>query len=165
MKIGVKKRIFAVVVVFFFSGSGIFLLNAADLPVTISPDTIEKSVSLQQREEAVSAREKKLDQRAKELDAVKKEVDGKLEQIAALQKDVEEKLAAIKQEQDASFKNLIKVYSAMSPSKLGPLLNLMTDDNVAKVLRAMKAEQVALIMPKLDSEKAVKVSRLLGRFE
>jgi flagellar motility protein MotE (MotC chaperone) len=111
------------------------------------------------------AREKKLDQRAKELDAVKKEVDGKLEQIAALQKDVEEKLAAIKQEQDASFKNLIKVYSAMSPSKLGPLLNLMTDDNVAKVLRAMKAEQVALIMPKLDSEKAVKVSRLLGRFE
>jgi flagellar motility protein MotE (MotC chaperone) len=41
----------------------------------------------------------------------------------------------------------------------------MTDDNVAKVLRAMKAEQVALIMPKLDSEKAVKVSRLLGRFE
>ena len=46
-----------------------------------------------------------------------------------------------------------------------PLLNQMTDDNVAQVLRAMKPEQVGQIMPKLDSEKAVRVSKLLGRFE
>ncbi|MEW6520920.1 MAG: hypothetical protein AB1461_16060 [Thermodesulfobacteriota bacterium] len=165
MKTAVRKRMLTLFIVVFLSCSGIFLLYAAELPVTISQDEIERTVALQQREEAVAAREKALDQRAKELDAMQKEVDAKLAQIAAIQKNVEEKLAAIKQEQDASFKNLIKVYSAMSPSKLGPLLNQMSDDNVAMILRAMKAEQVALIMPKLDSEKAVKVSRLLGRFE
>jgi flagellar motility protein MotE (MotC chaperone) len=165
MKKGMQRGIFAAALVFFLSGGGIFLLNAADLPVAISPEEIEKSISLQQREEAVAAREKELDRRQQELDAVQKELDGRLEQITALQKDVEAKLAAIRQEQDTSFKNLIKVYSSMSASKIAPLLNQMTDDNVAQVLRAMKPEQVGQIMPKLDSEKAVRVSKLLGRFE
>ena len=64
----------------------------------------------------------------------------------------------------ADFKNLIKVYSTMSATKLSPLLNQMTDENVARILRAMKADQVAKIVPKLESEKAVRVSRLLGKF-
>jgi flagellar motility protein MotE (MotC chaperone) len=149
---------------FLFYG-GLVLLRAEDNGDEVSTKEIELSIALQQREEAVSAREKELAQREKELASVKQELDAKLEQITALQKDVEEKLAAIKQEQDAGFKNLIKVYSAMSPTKLAPLLNQMTDENVTNILRAMKAEQVALIMPKIDSEKAVRVSRLLGRFE
>ena len=53
----------------------------------------------------------------------------------------------------------------MSSTKLAPLLNQMTDQNVTRILRAMKADQVAKIVPKLDSEKAVRVSRLLGRFD
>ena len=100
MKMAVKKRILLLVIVFFVSGSGIFLLKAEDLPVSISPDTIEKSVSLQQREEAVAAREKELDQRAKELDAMRQEVDGKLEQIAALQKESLRKDQAIRKLQE-----------------------------------------------------------------
>lgn len=165
MKKRVRRGIVAGVFVFFLFGGGFFLLNAADLPVAISPEEIEKSISVQQREETVAAREKELDRREKELAAVQQELDGRLEKITALQKDVEAKLTAIKQEQDTSFKNLIKVYSTMSASKIAPLLNQMTDDNVAQVLRAMKPEQVGQIMPKLDSEKAVRVSKLLGRFE
>ncbi|MBI5559364.1 MAG: hypothetical protein HY885_17200 [Deltaproteobacteria bacterium] len=149
---------------FLFYG-GFVLLRAEDLPDGVSTKEIELSVALRKREEAVAAREKELEQRETEIGALKQELDDKLEQITVLQKDVEEKLAAIKQEQDAGFKNLIKVYSAMSPTKLAPLLNQMTDENVTNILRAMKAEQVALIMPKIDSEKAVRVSRLLGRFE
>lgn len=165
MKKAVRKDLIAVGIVLLLAVISISVLYAADQPVNISSEELNKTLSLKQREEAVAAREKELDQREKAIAELKKEVDGELEQIAALQKDVEEKLAAIRQEQDASFKNLIKVYSAMRASKLGPLFNQMTDENVAEILRAMKAEQVAQIIPKLDSEKAVRVSRLLGRFE
>jgi flagellar motility protein MotE (MotC chaperone) len=39
----------------------------------------------------------------------------------------------------------------------------MADANVAKILRAMKNDLVAKIIPKLEPQKAVRVSRLLGR--
>jgi hypothetical protein len=38
----------------------------------------------------------------------------------------------------------------------------MEDVEVAEILRAMKTEAVAKIIPKLGQDKAVRVSRLLG---
>ncbi len=165
MKTAVFRRLLLALFFLLLSMSPNDMRHANAQPVSISSEEIDKTLSLQKREEAIVAREKEIEQREKALAELKKEIDGKLGQIATLQKDVTEKLAAIRQEQDASFKNLIKVYSAMSASKLGPLFNKMSDENVAEILRAMKAEQVAQIIPKLDSEKAVNVSRLLGRFE
>ncbi|MFH1218119.1 MAG: hypothetical protein V1706_16620 [Pseudomonadota bacterium] len=138
---------------------------AGDSPVEVTGQELEKTQSLQQREGAVSVREEELAERQKELELMEKEVNVKLEEVAVLQKEIEAKLAEIRTEQDAGFKNLIKVYSTMSSSKLAPLLNQMSDENVEKILRAMKADQVAQIIPKLETEKAVRVSRLLGRFE
>ena len=50
----------------------------------------------------------------------------------------------------------------MSPSKVAPLLDKMEDVEAVEILRAMKTEAVAKIIPKLSQDKAVRVSRLLG---
>lgn len=140
-------------------------LWAVDKPVAVSRDNMELAASLQKREKAIGARENEIILREQRNKDLQKEIDAKLARLSSLQQEISEKLAEIKKVQDADFKNLIKVYSTMSSTKLAPLLNQMADQNVARILRAMKADQVAKIVPKLDSEKAVRVSRLLGRFE
>ena len=125
------------------------------------------AASLQARADEGAAQEKENEQRKRQLDRLQKEVDQKLAKLTALQDDIQKKLDYIKSlnVRDKEFRNLIKVYSAMSATKLAPLLDEMKDDNVAKILRAMKAEEVAKILPKLDKDKAVRVSRLLGMID
>lgn len=139
-------------------------LFAADKPVKINQADISLAASLQEREQKIEEKEKELIVREQKNKALQQGIDAKLDTLMNLQKEVNEKLAEMKQVQDADFKNLIKVYSTMSATKLSPLLNQMTDENVARILRAMKADQVAKIVPKLEPEKAVRVSRLLGKF-
>jgi len=91
-----------------------------------------------------------------------KEVDEKYIQLNALQEELKGQLGGAGKGRDQQFKNLIKIYSAMSASKVAPLLDKMEDDEVVEILKAMKAEAVAKIIPKLTQDKAVRVSRLLG---
>lgn len=146
--------------------SVVFLAAAAPAaerkPVRITPVDVEQALDLKAREEAVAAREKELAAREKELAAVQKDVDEKLRRIAALQKEIREELAGFSAVRSREFKNLIKVYSSMSASKVAPLLNKMDDKDVVRILRAMKSDLVAKILPKLEPDKAVEVSRRLG---
>lgn len=135
----------------------------ANKPVRTSAEEAKVSSSLKVREQAVVAKEKEISRREEALVVLQKDVDAKLAEMLVVQKDISEKLKEIRAEQDLEFKNLIKVYSTMSASKVAPILNQMEDANVAKILRAMKNDLVAKIIPKLEAQKAVRVSRLLGR--
>ncbi len=138
------------------------LLAAEQKPVRVGPGEIEYAASLQAREQAVAAKEKELARREEQLAAVQKEVDARLARLVTLQRELQNRVASLQQVADKDFKNLIKVYSAMSATKLAPLLNEMDDDAVTRILRAMKVDQVAKIIPKLDQDKAVRVSQQLG---
>ena len=140
-------------------------LAADNKPVRVGPGELDMAVSLNEREHAVDLREKDIERREDELVALRKDVDAKLEKLTGIQKDLQAKISELKQVADKDFKNLVKVYSAMSTTKLAPLLNNLEDSTVTRILKAMKAEQVAKIIPKLDKAKAVRVSRLLGRME
>jgi flagellar motility protein MotE (MotC chaperone) len=134
-------------------------------PVNVQEKEIEIAASLKIREKAVAAREKELDKKQKDYNEIKKDVDEKLKQLKALQKDLESKLAEMKQRKDKSFKNLLKVYAAMSATKLAPILNKMDDKDVTDILRGLKTDQVSKIIPKLNQDKAVRVSLKLGRIK
>jgi flagellar motility protein MotE (MotC chaperone) len=131
-------------------------------PVKLSPQEITVSASLKEREDALAAKEKALAEKEKELNALNKEVDEKFTQLNALQEELKGQLGRAGAGKDKEFKNLIKIYSVMSASKVAPLLDKMEDGEVVEILRAMKAEAVAKIIPKLTQDKAVRVSRLLG---
>jgi len=156
----VRAALLAAVVMFCYSA------EAADFlpPVKATPEIIKQATSLKQREDAVMAREAEVAARTKELQRLEKDIDAKLARLEALQDEVQKKLQYIEslKVRDKEFKKLIKVYSAMSATKLAPLLDEMGDENVAKILRAMQTDATAKIIPKLDKDKAVRVSKLLG---
>lgn len=130
--------------------------------VKLTSQEISVSAGLKAREEALAIKEKAMAEKEKELAALNKEVDEKYTKLNALQEELKGQLGGAVKGKDQQFKNLIKIYSAMSPSKVAPLLDKMEDVEAVEILRAMKTEAVAKIIPKLAQDKAVRVSRLLG---
>lgn len=131
-------------------------------PVKITAQEISGAAGLKEREDALAAKEKAMAEKEKELSALNKEVDEKYTKVNAIQEELKGQLGGAVKGKDQQFKNLIKIYSAMSPSKVAPLLDKMEDVEAVEILRAMKTEAVAKIIPKLSQDKAVRVSRLLG---
>ena len=131
-------------------------------PVKITPQEISGAAGMKEREDALAAKEKAMAEKEKELAALNKEVDEKYTKVNAIQEELKGQLGGAVKGKDQQFKNLIKIYSAMSPSKVAPLLDKMEDVEAVEILRAMKTEAVAKIIPKLSQDKAVRVSRLLG---
>ncbi len=127
---------------------------------------LERTQALRKREAAVRAREAALKVKEKRLTAMKADIDKRITRLTGMQKNFEARLAAgmaeYKAVKNKNFKKLIKIYSAMSPSKLAPLLNAMSDLETTRVLRAMKTDLAAKIIAKLDQAKAVAVSKRLG---
>ena len=131
-------------------------------PLKLTPQEISGALGLKERENALAVKEKALAEKEKELTALNKEVDEKFTKLNALQEELKGQLGGAVKGKDQQFKNLIKIYSAMSPSKVAPLLDKMDDVEAVEILRAMKTEAVSKIIPKLGQDKAVRVSRLLG---
>ncbi len=131
-------------------------------PSRLTSQEVSVSAKLKEREDALAAKEKALAEKEKELSALNKEVDEKFTKLNAIQEELKGQLGGAGKGKDQQFKNLIKIYSAMSPSKVAPLLDKMEDDEAVEILRAMKTDAVAKIIPKLAQDKAVRVSRLLG---
>ncbi len=127
---------------------------------------LERTQALRKREAAVRIQEAALQVKEKQLTAMKADIDKRISHLTEMQKKFEARLAAGMAEYQAvknkNFKKLIKIYSAMSPSKLAPLLNAMSDLETTRVLRAMKTDLAAKIIAKLDQAKAVAVSKRLG---
>lgn len=131
-------------------------------PVKLTPQEISSAAGLKERENAMAIKEKAMAEKEKELVALNREVDEKLTKLNALQEELKGQLGGAVKGKDQQFKNLIKIYSTMSPSKVAPLLDKMEDVEAVEILRAMKTDAVAKIIPKLGQDKAVRVSRLLG---
>lgn len=131
-------------------------------PVKATAQEIAQSGSLEERQKAISEKEKELEQKEQDLLALKKELDEKLTRLIKLQNEIKSKLADLKTIKNKDFNNLVKIYSSMSASKVAPLLNKMEDDEAVEILKAMKAELVAKIIPKLNQDKAVRISKQLG---
>ena len=91
-------------------------------PVRLTPQEISGASGLKEREDALAAKEKALAEKEKELSALNKEVDEKYTKLNALQEELKGQLGGAVKGKDQQFKNLIKIYSAMSPSRWLPCL-------------------------------------------
>lgn len=150
--------------------AGLFLATAIPFGFGQTAKKTEKPTSdelaqvneLLDREKAVAAKEKDLAEKETELKARQQEMEEKLTKLLTVQNDLKAKLDELKVAKTQQFNNLMKIYSAMSPSKVAPLLNQMEDNEALEVLKGLKTDQVAKIMPKLEQQKAVRLSRMLG---
>lgn len=162
MSFGRQICILVILGAFFFQG---FAVAAEKNPAKLTPDKLDYLKSVQARETAVVSKEKALEQREQNLEVIQKEVDEKIAKLTTLQEDLQARLADLQLAKDNRFRNLIKIYSEMGPAKVAPLLNEMDVKTVAQILQAMKSDVVVKIIPKLDKEKALAVSKEIGALE
>lgn len=131
-------------------------------PVKVTEQQIDWAASLQKREDEVARQEKELGNRQQELVELQKDVDEKLAKLGKMQAEVQARLAELSPMQDKQFNNLIKIYSLMSAAKVAVLLDKMDDPTIVQILGSMKTDFVAKVLLKLDPERAVRVSKLMG---
>lgn len=162
-----KKMIIFTIIAIVLMVSGGAVLHALDQQPgkAITPEDVVNALNLKEKEVAIAAKEVELSEREQTQAQIQKELDEKLARLASVQAELKDQLTAIKGAQTQEFMNLIKIYSAMSASKVAPLLDAMEDPDVVKIFRAMKADQVAKIIPKMKQDKAVAISERLGMLD
>ncbi|MFZ5776059.1 MAG: MotE family protein [Thermodesulfobacteriota bacterium] len=131
-------------------------------PVKVTSEEAALAASLKSREDAIAVREQAVAAKEAELKQLAKEVDEKYARLIARQEELKKQIGGMGGVREQRFRNLVKIYTTMSPSKVAPLLDKMDDDEATEILKAMKAEQVAKILPKIEPTKAVRLSRQLG---
>ncbi|EXG83133.1 MotE family protein [Saccharibacillus sacchari] len=140
--------------------------------------TPEQQAQRQEEKQAASAEatinqlKTQLEQKNTELKTAQKAQADTQTQVDALQKQVddakaqqEQTAAAAEPEKDPGpsqqVKQLAQTYGSMSASKAAPILETLTDEEIAMILGAMSTEQRSGIMQKMTADKAAKVSIML----
>ncbi|MEJ8302541.1 kinesin [Saccharibacillus sacchari] len=142
--------------------------------------TPEQQAQRQEEKQAASAEatinqlKTQLEQKNTELKTAQKAQVDTQTKADALQKQLDD--AKAQQEQTAAaaaaepakdpgpsqqVKQLAQTYGSMSASKAAPILETLTDEEIAMILGAMSTEQRSAIMQKMTADKAAKVSIML----
>jgi flagellar motility protein MotE (MotC chaperone) len=95
--------------------------------------------ALKQREQDLKALEVRLQNERHELTLV-------TQSVARLQKEFDQNVLHLKEEEAANFKKLAKLYGGMSPEGAAGVFREMPDDEVARILAYMKADEVSQIL-------------------
>ena len=108
-----------------------------------------------------------------QLEQLKLDIDMKLEEMKAIQAKIDEglarkaQLAAQEQQQKsaadaAKLKQLVKVYSSMSPKKAAEIIDKLDMKVVYEVFSNMKGEEVGQILSYVNGERAAKITERLA---
>ena len=127
------------------------LYQRAAINNTLLQSLIERTESLEEREQTVQARETV-------LAALQKKVE---EREGALQKtrgEIEALLERYEGEQDGGLQQLIGIYSSIEPKRAAAIFNELDLDIVVSLLRRMPSRRVAPILAAMDAEKARRIT-------
>jgi flagellar motility protein MotE (MotC chaperone) len=108
-----------------------------------------------------------------QLEQLKLDIDIKLDEMKAVQAKIEEglarkaQLAAQEQQQKsvaeaAKLKQLVKVYSSMSPKKAAGIIDKLDMKVIYEVFSNMKGEEIGQILSYVSGERAAKITERLA---
>lgn len=138
------------------------LLQGQTQPVRASQEELAHSTRLRDQERELAAREERVLLREQQLAELEQSLEQELERLLELQREARETLDSLTAVKEQAFRDLIRVYSAMRPTRVAELLNQMSDRDALEILRGLKTDLVADIIPRLEQAKAVRLSRQLG---
>lgn len=118
---------------------------------------------LNARMRELDKRSEELDRRERDLDLVKTDIETKISQLKELQKKLEGPVNKAVEDKEKNFQHLVGVYSKMDPARAAILLDRMSEDEVARILAAMKSKKVAAIFSNMDPVKAAKISAMISK--
>ncbi|OWR27846.1 kinesin [Saccharibacillus sp. O23] len=113
---------------------------------------------LQQKTTELNAAKQKQASTQTEVDSLKKQVE---DAKAAQKKAAADQQSKEKPKPSDQVRQLAATYAAMSASKAAPILETLTNEEIAMVLNAMGTEQQSAILQKMTADKAAKISIML----
>ena len=120
--------------------------------------------ALAKRRKELDARNATLNTQANMIAAAEQRVDAKITQLKQLQAQINALLVQRDDAQKAQIAALVKTYSTMKPVDAARIFNSLPDDVLLPVAQSMKSDVLALVMAKMSSDAAQKLTvRLADR--
>lgn len=120
--------------------------------------------ALAKRRKELDARSATLNTQANMIAAAEQRVDAKITQLKQLQAQINALLVQRDDAQKAQIAALVKTYSTMKPVDAARIFNSLPDDVLLPVAQSMKSDVLALVMAKMSSDAAQKLTvRLADR--
>jgi flagellar motility protein MotE (MotC chaperone) len=121
----------------------------------------------------LNAEEEAIAQERKQLEQLKRDIDQKLDELSAVQASIDASLdrkaemeaQAQKAEDEADaakLKQLVKVYTSMSPKQAAKIVDKLDMQVVYEVFSSMKGEQVGSILTYVSEERAAEITERLA---
>jgi len=114
---------------------------------------------------ALAEEEKRLAKKEAELRAIQQEINNKIAKLTKLRNEIRSEIARKKAAEGQKLKHLIKVYAAMKPQNAAGLIEKLDKKLAVKLLSKMKGEDVGKILSYVDIEKAAIISEGLVKKE
>ncbi|MBV9248891.1 MAG: hypothetical protein JO227_06550 [Acetobacteraceae bacterium] len=119
-------------------------------------------LELRQRRQDLDKREAALAARESVLAAAEQKLSARVDELTALQKRLESLEAARKQQEEAGWQGLVKVYETMKPRDAAVIFNDLQMSVLLGVLDRMKEAKAAPILAAMNAEKAREVTAELA---
>jgi flagellar motility protein MotE (MotC chaperone) len=114
--------------------------------------------AMTKRSRELDAREKNLNTQANMIAAAESRVDAKITQLKQLQAQIAALLVQRDDAQKAQIASLVKTYSTMKPVDAARIFNTLPDDVLVPVAEQMKSDVLALVLSKMNSDTAQKLT-------
>lgn len=136
-------------------------------PVPESPPPVSESekavlLELRERHRELEAREATLSSREAMTAAAEKKLSSRVEELQGLQKKLEGLDAGRRQQEENTWKGLVKVYETMKPRDAAVIFNDLAMPVLIGVLDRMKEARAAAILAAMTPEKAREVTAQLA---
>lgn len=129
-----------------------------------SANEVDVVNALAKRRKELDARGATLNTQANMIAAAEQRVDAKINQLKQLQAQINALLVQRDDAQKAQIASLVKTYSTMKPVDAARIFNNLPDDVLLPVAQSMKSDVLALVMAKMSSDAAQKLTiRLADR--
>lgn len=109
----------------------------------------------------VKDRDAQIQQLQNQLDSKNSDIEQAQLQNQRLQQQITD-LNANKNASNLAFKDIVKTYATMSPTKAAPIIIKMNDAEAVRILSSLKAGALAAIMENMDPKDAAKYTQLLS---
>jgi flagellar motility protein MotE (MotC chaperone) len=137
--------------------------GAANPPVPPESRGVRDLVAaIGRREAQLAERETALARREADVAAAAKDLEDKIGRLEALARTIAPESGG-GPEGEARMQVLAKIYETMKAEEAAPILDRLDDQTVRALFARMKEKQISQILPLMNREKAVALTRLLAR--
>jgi flagellar motility protein MotE (MotC chaperone) len=117
---------------------------------------------LARRQAELDAREQELGDREERMKLYEKDVTAKIASLEEIEKRLQARAKAASAAVDAAAESLAKVYGAMKPADAAPILDRLDEPTVLTIFGRMKEKQIGEILPLMNRDKAIVLTRSLA---